>query len=154
MRNQRVVELAVGLFMLIGFLALLFLALQVSGLADLGNNDHYKIDARFTNIGDLKTRAAVTIAGVKVGYVQQVKLDPRSFMANVTLAINKRVNDLPVDTSASILTEGLLGSNYISLTPGFDVKRLQNGDKIMTTHSAFILENLIGQLMYKVGDSK
>ena len=84
MRHQRAVELAVGIFMLIGFFALLFLALRVSGLADIGSSENYKVYAHFTNIGDLKPRAAVTIAGVKIGFVQKVKLDPNSYMADVT----------------------------------------------------------------------
>jgi len=154
MRNQRVLEFFVGCFMLAGIIAILFLALKVSGLTGTWNNSGYEVHATFTNIGGLKDRASVNVAGVKVGYVKSIQLDPETYRADVTLEIDKNVKDLPIDTSASILTQGLLGSNYIGLTPGYDARMLTNGGTITTTHSALILENLIGQFMYKIGGSK
>lgn len=151
MRNQKVVQTIVGFFMLFGILALLFLALRVSGLTNTFQNGGYNVTAAFQNIGSLKVRSPVTIAGVRVGYVEKIQLDPSSFDAKVVLHINRNYNDLPADTSASIFTEGLLGSNYISLSPGYETQLLRNNSKITDTHSALILENLIGQLMYKVG---
>ena len=111
--------------------------------------------ADFDNIGALKVRAPVSVSGVKVGRVSAIQLDPQTYRASVTLQINNGYKDLPVDTAASILTQGLLGSNYISLSPGFDQKMLKPGEHIETTHSALILENLIGQLMFNLsGDKK
>ncbi len=151
MRNQSVVQTIVGFFMLFGIIALLFLALKVSGLTNTFNSGGYNLIANFQNIGSLKVQAPVTISGVRIGYVQKIKLDPNSFDARVVLHINKAYNDLPIDTSASIFTEGLLGSNYISLSPGYETQILKNDSIIENTHPALILENLIGQLMYKVG---
>lgn len=154
MRNQRAIEVIVGIFMLMGIAAILFLALKVSGLTGIMENNGYTVHANFTNIGDLKTRAPVTVAGVRVGYVKSIYLDPNTFQAHVQFFINEDVDELSADTSASILTEGLLGSNYISLNPGYDKKRLKDGATISSTHSALILENLIGQLIYKVSGDK
>lgn len=154
MQNQRATEIIVGIFMLFGLIAILFLALKVSGLTDAMGSSGYAVNANFANIGGLKTRAPVTVAGVRVGYVESIHLDPNTFQAQVQLVINKSVDDLSSDTSASILTAGLLGSNYISLTPGYDKARLKNGSIISNTHSALILENLIGKLIYKVSGSK
>lgn len=150
MRNKGI-DFIVGLFMLAGLLGLLLLAFKVSGLTTiLGNRNHYVINAQFDNIGDLKVRAPVTVSGVTVGRVKNIVLDPLTFRANVILQINQKFNQFPADTSASILTQGLLGSNYISLTPGFDQKTIKAGGMIETTHSALILENIIGQLMFNL----
>lgn len=151
MLNQKLVQTIVGFFMLLGIFALLFLALKVSGLTHAFDDNGYNITANFQNVGSLKPRAPITVAGVKVGYIEGIKLNPSSYEATVTLHIYNKFNDLPLDTSASIYTEGLLGSNYISLSPGYDTQMLHNGSKIQKTHSALILENLIGQFMYKVG---
>lgn len=154
MLNQKVVQTVVGFFMLLGILALLFLAIKVSGLSHSFNDNGYLVTAEFQNTGSLKSGAPVTVAGVKVGYIENIQLNPSTFEAKVSLFIYKKFNDLPIDTSASIFTAGLLGSNYISLSPGYSSKMLHNGSKIMDTHPALILENLIGQLMYKVGGHK
>jgi len=150
-RNKSL-EFVVGIFILVGIIALVALAFKVSGLTHIGNRSEYVLNAEFDNIGDLKVRAPVTVAGVTIGRVAQIELDPKTFRAHVILMINKNMNDLPDDTSASIFTQGLLGSNYISLTPGFDQKALKPGDNIETTHSALILENLIGQLLFSMKD--
>ncbi len=143
----------VGLFILGGAIALFVLALKVSGLGNVVGEDGYHINATFDNVGDLKIRAPVTIAGVRVGEVTGIKLDQQTFRAVVTMQINPRQDEIPVDSSASILTQGLLGSNYISLSPGFDNTFLKEGGSIDNTHPAIILENIIGQVMYKLNGS-
>ncbi len=142
----------VGCFMLAGIIALLLLAFKVSGLS-LSLGEHgYTITASFSNIGSLKPRAAVSIAGVKVGEVKKITLDPDTYMADVTMTIQDKTTQIPTDSSASILTAGLLGANYISLTPGFDETYLNNHDRIDNTTQALILENLIGQLLFSLKD--
>jgi phospholipid/cholesterol/gamma-HCH transport system substrate-binding protein len=152
-RNSKAIEILVGLFIVAGMVALLVLALKVSGLGNVVGTNGYRITAAFDNVGDLKVRAPVTIAGVRVGEVAGIHLDNQTFRAVVTLQINPDENDIPTDSSASILTQGLLGSNYISLTPGFDNTFLKDGDKIDNTHPAIILENIIGQVMFKLNNS-
>jgi len=144
------IEIIVGLFIIAGVFGLIMLAFRVSGLTRLPMHQYYTLKAEFDNVGDLKVRAPVTIAGVVVGQIQTIKLDHNNFRALVQLAVDKKDNNLPVDTSARILTQGLLGSNYISLTPGFSNESLKPGAMIQTTHSALILENLIGQFMYSM----
>lgn len=154
--QKRIIEMTVGLFMIAGMLSVLLLVLKVSGLSQSVSSDNYRVVAEFDNIGSLKARAPVRIAGVKIGQIEKIELQDQRFKAKVTLLINKNENHLPSDTSASILTEGLLGSNYISLTPGYEDKLLTNGSVIENTHPALILENLIGQLLFsmKNKDSK
>ncbi len=157
-KNQRVLEFFVGLFFLMALLAFVVLALKVSGLSGFSSSDGYHVYADFSNVGGLKVRAPVSIAGVKVGYVERIDLEPDSFSAKVTLFINETQNKIPqIDTSARILTEGLLGSNYISITPGFETqesgekpKYLTEGARIDKTEEAVILENLIGQLVFNM----
>lgn len=153
MRN-RWVELIVGLFLIFCFFSLGVLALKVSGLTDMGSADHYILTADFDNIGSLKVKAPVSISGVKIGYVSAIKLNKNTFRAQVTLRIKDKYTDVPIDTSASILTQGLLGSNYISLMPGYEIKTLKPNQRIETTHSALILENLVGQLMFNLTGGK
>jgi phospholipid/cholesterol/gamma-HCH transport system substrate-binding protein len=143
------IEFVVGLFIIAGVLALLILAFRVSGITHwLPRKDTYILKAEFDNIGDLKVRAPVSVAGVQIGEVKSIELDHKNFRALVKFTITSREKDFPVDTSASILTQGLLGANYISLTPGFSDKLLKSNDTIQITRSAIILENLIGQLIY------
>lgn len=153
MRNYWL-ETGVGFFIIVALCGLLFLAFKVSGLTQLGEGHDYIIKADFDNIGGLKVRAPVSVSGVKVGRVINIQLDPQSYRAAVTLQISDHYKDLPVDTSASILTQGLLGSNYISLSPGYEQKMLKPNGLIETTHSALILENLIGQLMFNLSNNK
>lgn len=149
--RKKSIDFIVGLFMLAGLLGLILLAFKVSGLTEVvGTNHYYNVTAEFNNIGGLRIRAPVSVSGVKVGRVASISLDPTTFRAKVILQINDHFNQFPKDSSASILTEGLLGSNYISLTPGFDTASLKGGDVIETTHSALILENLVGQLIYSL----
>ncbi|MDF1759538.1 MAG: outer membrane lipid asymmetry maintenance protein MlaD [Coxiellaceae bacterium] len=150
---SKTAEFIVGIFIILGVLALMALAFNVSGLVVFGNSKSYTLTAEFDNIGDLKPRAPVTIGGVKVGQVEKIQLDEQDFRAKVTLLIKDKYNVIPIDTSAGILTQGLLGSNYISLAPGFEQQVLKPGERIETTQSAMILENLIGQLMYSLKSS-
>jgi phospholipid/cholesterol/gamma-HCH transport system substrate-binding protein len=154
----RTVEITVGAFMIIGILCLLMLAIQVSGLSNFVKEEPgYRVRAEFTNIGSLKVRAKVTIAGVAVGRVVKIQLEPDTYNATVWLALDpKRLSKLPTDTRASILTAGLLGDNYISLTPGFSESFLKEGDiiSINDTDSAIILEQLVSKFLANQLSSK
>ncbi|MGH6648719.1 outer membrane lipid asymmetry maintenance protein MlaD [Aquabacterium sp.] len=137
----------VGLFVLLGAAAILFLALKAGNLLTLSFDPTYVLTARFDNIGGLKPKAAVKSAGVVIGRVQSIKFDDKTFQATVELAMNKGVS-FPKDSSAKILTAGLLGEQYIGLEPGYDQTNLAQGDAIKTTQSAIVLENLISQFLY------
>jgi phospholipid/cholesterol/gamma-HCH transport system substrate-binding protein len=137
----------VGLFVLIGAAALLFLALQSANLLSLNFQDTYKVTARFDNIGGLKPQTAVKSAGVVVGRVESITFDDKNFQASVTLALQTRYS-FPKDSSLKILTSGLLGEQYIGIEAGADDKNLQAGDTISATQSAVVLENLISQFLY------
>lgn len=152
--RERQVAVMVGCFMLLGIIALLVLALKVSGLSTQLLGPGYQVTANFDNVGDLKVRAPVTMAGVKIGQVVDIQLNKSSYKATVRLKINSAQNKIPDDSIANIYTQGLLGSNYISLQPGFADNYLKEGGQIQTTHSAIILENLIGQLMYSLQHPK
>lgn len=155
MLNRRLIELAVGFFMLAGILAMFVLALKVSGLNGYSDRNSFIIEAIFDNIGDLKVRAPITIAGVRVGEVSHIAIDNVTFKAKVTLRIDRNQNRLPADTTAKILTAGIIGANYIELIPGYAEDTLQAGQQIIDTQPAIILENLISQLIYKFsGDKK
>lgn len=137
----------VGLFVLLGAAAILFLALQSANLLSLSFQPTYRVVAKFDNIGGLKRQAAVKSAGVVVGRVDSIALDDKTFQARVTLALDTRYT-FPKDSSMKILTSGLLGEQYIGIEPGADEKNLAAGDTITTTQSAVVLENLIGQFLY------
>ncbi|AMO23790.1 outer membrane lipid asymmetry maintenance protein MlaD [Ramlibacter solisilvae] len=137
----------VGLFVIIGLAAILFLALKSANLLNLSFQPEYRVLAKFDNIGGLKPRAAVKSAGVVVGRVESIALDDKSFQARVTLALESRYM-FPKDSSLKILTSGLLGEQYIGIEAGADEKNLAAGDTISTTQSAVVLENLIGQFLY------
>lgn len=136
----------VGLFVVLGALALLFLALKSANLLQLNFQSTYRVVARFDNIGGLKPRAAVKSAGVVVGRVASISFDDKTFQAKVVLNLHKATL-FPKDSSAKILTAGLLGEQYIGLEPGADEKNLASGDVIKQTQSAVVLENLIGQFI-------
>ena len=146
--QRQLVDIIVGLFVIIGVIALLFLSLKVSNLNSATVTDPYQISAQFDNIGSLKVRAPVTMAGVTVGRVNEILLDSDSYQARVVMDISGEYEKLPVDTSASINTQGLLGEQFVSLEPGGQQKYLVNGDRIRLTQSAVVLENLIGQLLF------
>ena len=140
-------DIWVGLFVMLGIAAILFLALQAANLLQFSLQPGYRVVARFDNIGGLKPRAAVKSAGVVVGRVESIALDPKSFQAAVTLALENRYQ-FPKDSSMKILTSGLLGEQYVAIEAGPGDKNLAAGDTITTTQSAVVLENLIGQFLY------
>lgn len=140
-------DLWVGLFVIIGAAAILFLALKAGNLLSLSFEDTYTVSARFDNIGGLKVRAPVKSAGVVVGRVSAIGFDADTFQARVDIDLEKRFG-FPKDSSAKILTSGLLGEQYIGLEPGTDDKTWVAGDKIRVTQSAVVLENLISQFLY------
>jgi len=142
------IETLVGLFVLLGAAAAAFLSLKAANLASFSiDPDTYTVTARFDNIGSLKVRAPVKSAGVTVGRISSISFDDRNFQGLVTMQINSRYQ-FPADTSAKILTAGLLGDQYIGLNPGEEDKNLKGGDTIKLTQSAVVLEDLIGRVMY------
>jgi phospholipid/cholesterol/gamma-HCH transport system substrate-binding protein len=145
--NRKSIEVLVGLFVLLGMAGLLFLALKAANLASFGQHKGYRVSAKFDNIGGLKPRAPVRSAGVTVGRVIRISLDPKTYQGVVRMEIDDHVK-FPKDTSAKILTAGLLGDQYIGLEPGADEKELAPNDTIRQTQSAVVLENLIGQLIF------
>ncbi|MCZ8220107.1 MAG: outer membrane lipid asymmetry maintenance protein MlaD [Acidovorax sp.] len=140
-------DLWVGLFVMLGTVALVFMALQSANLLSLNFQPGYQITARFDNIGGLKPQAAVRSAGVVVGRVQAITFDDKTYQARVTLAMENRYA-FPKDSSLKILTSGLLGEQYIGIEAGADEKNLVAGDMVTSTQSAVVLENLIGQFLY------
>ena len=139
-------DIWVGLFVMLGALALVFLALQSANLLTLNFDSSYRVTARFDNIGGLKPKAAVRSAGVVVGRIESLNFDDKTFQANVTLLLQKGYA-FPKDSSLKILTSGLLGEQYIGIEAGADEANLANGDVITATQSAVVLENLIGQFL-------
>ncbi len=137
----------VGLFVVIGAIAILFLALQSANLLTLSFQTSYYVNAKFDNVGGLKPKAAVRSAGVVVGRVEKIVFDDKSFQARVTLAMESRYT-FPKDSSLKILTSGLLGEQYLGIEPGADEKMLVAGDTVSNTQSAMVLESLIGQFLY------
>jgi phospholipid/cholesterol/gamma-HCH transport system substrate-binding protein len=140
-------EVWVGLFVAAGFAALFMLAMKVSNLSTVSTGDGYEIFARFTNIGGLNVRSPVRASGVLVGRVSGISYDSQTFEAIVTLTIEKQFNQFPTDTTASIFTAGLLGEQYVSLTPGAEDAVLKQGDTIMFSDSAMVLERIIGKIV-------
>ncbi|AXY41214.1 MULTISPECIES: outer membrane lipid asymmetry maintenance protein MlaD [Halomonas] len=148
MKRSKMMELGVGLFMLAGILGLVFLGLRVSGLTFQAPGDTFRLEANFANIGGLKPRARVTMAGVTVGRVSAIELDTDWYDARVILELNGDLEDrLSRDTTAAILTAGLLGEQYIGLSVGGDPETLSDGDTIRDTQSAVVLEELIQQFL-------
>lgn len=151
MLPQRLIESVVGLFLLGALGALLVLAFKVSGLTSFFPKDSYVVTAVFDDIGQLKERAPVKISGVVIGKISKIKLDPVTFKAVVKMQIERTYNDIPDDSSAGILTAGLLGDNYISITPMYSKTVLKEGSQLEYTNSALVLEKLIGQFLFKMG---
>lgn len=158
MRQSRTIEIWVGLFVAAGLAALFMLAMQVSNLTVVSGDEGYEVKARFENISGLKVRSPVTMAGVRIGRVVDIGFDPQTFEAVVTLRIDSQYDQIPEDTSAAILTSGLLGEKYVGLEPGGSFDVLAQGDTIQLTQSSLVLENLIGQFLFsqaeKGGDEK
>lgn len=145
--GKKGVETLVGLFVLLGLAGLVFLSLQAANLASFGGNSGYTVTAKFDNIGGLKARAPVRSAGVTVGRVTSIRLDPQTFQGVVTMELENGVN-FPKDSSARILTSGLLGDQYIGLEPGASEENLAAGGAITQTQSAVVLESLISQFLF------
>jgi len=152
--NTRTIEIGVGFFVASGMAALFMLAMQVSNLSTLGNDEGYVITASFQNIGGLKVRAPVTVSGVRVGRVDAINYDFKTFEAVVSMKIDKKYQGFPEDTSASIFTAGLLGEQYVSLEPGGSMTNLVDGSQIHLTQSALVMEQIIGQFLYNAAGKK
>lgn len=152
--NSRTVEIGVGLFVAAGCAALFMLAMQVSNLTALGDSGGYRLTANFQNIGGLKVRSPVTVSGVRIGRVEAINYDLKTFQAVVTMNIDDRYPGFPDDTSASIYTAGLLGEQYVALEPGGSPDSLKDGSRVEMTQSALVLERLIGQFLYGVAGNK
>ncbi len=151
MQQTRSVELGTGLFVLLGLSALFFLTTQTTGSGDFSSSDAYEVTARFDNVGSLKNRAPVAMAGVTIGRVTSVEFDPQGLEAVVTFMIDARFDQIPDDSDASILTSGLLGSQYIGLQPGGSEFYLEADSEIQFTQSAIIIENLISKYLFSQG---
>jgi phospholipid/cholesterol/gamma-HCH transport system substrate-binding protein len=145
--NRSMIDLWVGIFVAAGFAGLLFLALKVGNLATFSTNDTYQVQAKFANIGGLKVRGPVKSAGVVVGRVAEIRFDNESYEAIVTMTLDLSYQ-FPRDTTAKILTSGILGEQYIGLEAGADGVMLKNGDRLRLTQSAVVLENLISQFLF------
>jgi phospholipid/cholesterol/gamma-HCH transport system substrate-binding protein len=145
--QTKALELLVGLFFTLGVAAVFILTFRVASLDAGSSGDSFAVTADFENIGGLKPGAAVTMAGVRIGRVRSIEIDPTTFEAKVRMRIENSYNNLPKDSSASIFTAGLLGEQYIGLVPGGDEAPLAEGDHIKFTQSALVLENLIGQFV-------
>ena len=145
--NRKLLDLWVGFFVVLGFAAVLFLALRVGNVSSANFSETYQLTAKFDNIGGLKVRGPVKSAGVVVGRVSAIRLDPTAYEALVTMTIDSRYQ-FPKDTFASILTAGLLGEQYVGLDAGGDEKMLKDGDVFAKTQSAVVLEKLISQFMF------
>jgi len=153
MRQTRSVELGTGLFVLLGMGALFFLTTQTTGSDDFKAESVYMVEARFENVGSLRNRAPVTMSGVTIGRVTSVAFDPVTLEAVVQFVVDSRYNQIPDDSDASILTSGILGSQYIGLQAGGSDTYLEEGSEILFTQSAIVLENLIGKFLVKAGSS-
>ena len=145
--NKSMIDLWVGVFVAAGFAALLFLALKVGNLASFSTAEQYQVHAKFANIGGLKVRAPVKSAGVVVGRISDIRFDNESYEAIVSMNVDSRYQ-FPRDTTAKILTSGLLGEQYVGLEAGGDGVMLKNGDRLRLTQLAVVLENLISQFLF------
>ena len=151
MRANYNVEIASGIFLLLGIAALVWLATAATDFGQDVGDDRYRVTARFQNVADLREQAPVKIGGVAVGMVESISLDPVSFEAVVTMSIAARYNEIPSDTGASVLTSGMLGNRYIGLEPGGAPDMLVDGDELFITQSAFVLEQVVGKFLFNAG---
>ncbi len=148
MAQTRTIEIWVGVFIAAGLAALFVLAMQVSNLSVMGEGGSYQLQARFENVSGLKARAPVTMGGVTIGRVGAIQFDDTTYEAVVTLNIDERFNQIPIDTAAGVYTSGLLGEKYVGLEPGGADEMLGNNDVIRLTQSSLVLEQLIGQFLF------
>lgn len=154
MQQTRTMEIGTGLFALLGIGSLFFLTTQTTGSDDFNVDETYEVTARFENVGSLKPRAPVSMSGVTIGRVTGIEFDPVELEAVVTLVIDRRYDEIPDDSDASILTAGLLGSQYIGLQAGGSPMYLEDGSEIYFTQSAVILENLVGKFLLRGGSEE
>ncbi len=148
MRKSTTLNLGTGTFVLLGFAALLFLTTQTTSRGiSLGSKPHYNLTAKFDNIGDLKVGAPVSMSGVEMGRVTKIIFDPKEYKAVVSMRMDARYEQIPTDSDAAIYTQGLLGGKFIGITAGGADTYLKDGSQIDFTQSAFVLENLIGQVL-------
>lgn len=153
MQQTRSIELGTGLFVLFGFAALFFLTTQTTGSDTFRAGETYTVTARFQNVGSLKARAPVSMSGVTIGRVRTVEFDPQALEAVVRFDIDQQYDRIPEDSDASILTAGLLGSQYIGLQAGGSEFYLEDGSEIQFTQSAIVLENLISKYLFNSGSA-
>ena len=151
--TRKAIETTVGLFLLIGVVAMIWLALKVGNWSLVTTHD-YEVTARFDNIGGLTVKAPVTLAGVTIGRVASIGIDADNYSAHITLQIDQVYDNLPTDTSAAILTSGLLGAQYVGLDPGAEEIYLEDGGRIEITQSAVVLEHLIGQILIRTAEEE
>jgi phospholipid/cholesterol/gamma-HCH transport system substrate-binding protein len=149
MAQRQSYQIGSGLFILLGFAALTYLATQTTSIANYSQGPSYSIKARFTNVGQLKLRAPVKVAGVRIGTVSDIKLEPEKLDALVTLSLDKRFDRIPDDSAAAVFTSGLLGDQYVAIQPGGSPDNFKDGDEVVLTQSSMQLEELIGK--YLVG---
>lgn len=148
MRANYKVEVTSGVFLLLGIAGMIWLVTEATNYGMQVGDETYRVNARFSEVADLKPKSPVKIAGVTVGMVEKISLDPLTFEAIVDMQIDQRFADIPSDTSASILTSGMLGDRYIGLQPGGAMEPLVDGDQILITQSAVVLENLISKFLF------
>jgi phospholipid/cholesterol/gamma-HCH transport system substrate-binding protein len=151
MQQTRSVEVGTGFFVLLGMGALFFLTTQTTGGDDFTAEETFTVEARFENIGSLRNRAPVAMSGVTIGRVTNVRFDPETLEAVVSFVIDSQFDQIPDDSDASILTSGILGSQYIGLQAGGSDTYLQDGSEVLFTQSAIVLENLIGKFLVNAG---
>ena len=154
MSNTKIVEISVGIFVTLGMLALLVLAVNVSDVSRFSSGNKFTITANFDNISGLKERSAVSMAGVTIGRVVSITVDPISYQAVVKMHLEERFNELPIDSSVAIYTAGLLGEKYIGIEPGGAPDYLEEGSVIRLTQSSIILEKLISQFLFSQSSNK
>ena len=147
MTQRRSYQIGTGLFILLGFSALAYLATQTTSVANFSQGPSYVLKASFTNIGQLKLRAPVKLAGVRIGSVESIALDPAKLDARVRISIDNRYNDIPDDSAAAIFTSGLLGDQYVGIQPGGSPDVFKDGDEFVLTQSSMQLEDLIGKFL-------
>ncbi|MGA8277916.1 MAG: outer membrane lipid asymmetry maintenance protein MlaD [Rhodanobacteraceae bacterium] len=147
MAHRNSYQIGTGLFILLGFAALAYLATQTTSIANYRQGDSYTLLAHFTNVGTLKLRAPVKVSGVRIGSVESIALDKNKLDAVVKLSIDRRYDDLPEDSSAAIFTSGLLGDQYVAIQPGGSLDALKDGDEFVLTQSSLQIEDLIGKFL-------
>lgn len=149
--SKRKIELLIALLLSLGLVALIAVAVQKNGSAEkVDENSSYEVSARFDNVGGLGIHSPVKASGVKIGKVVNIEYDTRGYEAVVTLSIDSRYDNFPVDTAASVLTKGLVGDQYVSLQPGAETTYLKDGSEIDITQSALVMEQIIGQFLYSM----